>query len=68
MSIATGSIPRGELRLLALAAVNEELDRQIAALAAGERLRLSGIAYQDRVTLMERALENEFTKRGITII
>lgn len=60
-------ISLGELRLMALAAVNEDLDRALRALADGGTFRLSGLAYHDRLRLKEAAIENDLRLRGITV-
>jgi hypothetical protein len=67
MTSTTSTLSRGELRLLALAAVNDELGRAIARLAEGSASRLSEISYHDRLRLKEMELENEFRARGITV-
>ena len=63
----TSTISRGELRLLALAAVNDELGRAISKLAEGGTFRLSGVSFQDHIRLKEMELENDFRVRGITV-
>ena len=67
MTSTTSTLSRGELRLLALAAVNDELGRAIARLADGEISRLSGISFHDRIRLKEMELENGFRERGIIV-
>jgi hypothetical protein len=67
MPTTTSIISRGELRLLALAAVNDELGRAIAKLADGEITRLPGISFHDRIRLKEMELENGFRMRGIAV-
>ncbi len=66
--VVAGSISRGELRLLALAAVNDELSRAIQSIAGGHPIRLSGLSFQDRIRLKEMAMENEFAEKGISIV
>jgi hypothetical protein len=67
MATTLSTLSRGELRLLALAAVNDELGRAIARLVEGEITRLSGISFHDRIRLKEMELENDFRARGITV-
>jgi hypothetical protein len=67
MVTTVSMISRGELRLLALAAVNDELGRAIVRLAEGDQIRLSGISFHDRIRLKEMELGNGLRARGILV-
>jgi hypothetical protein len=63
-------ISAGELQLLALAAVNDELERLISRLGAeaARRLEASGLSLRDRLQLKLAELENDCHERGIRIV
>jgi hypothetical protein len=67
MTTTTSALSRGELRLLALAAVNDELGQAIARLVDGRIPRLSDISFHDRIRLKEMELENDLRLRGIAV-
>jgi len=68
MNPHVASISRGELRLMALAAVNDDLTQAIAELQGGRTVRLSEISYYDRIRLKEASIENDLAERGILVV
>jgi hypothetical protein len=67
MSAPSIKVTRGELRLMALAAVNDDLSQAIADLQKGRIARLSDVSYYDRIRLKEATIENELNEKGIVV-